>query len=718
MSGALGETRSALLGEAAELPDLTEPSAPAPSSAPAGSDAAEPAFLRRIRLRARRRVLWLRTLWAADAAGGLGVAITHGEVDRILTDADSVAEAERAFHAADPAARALAPAIADADDATADNSVVRRLRRDFALRDAEVDLLLLAAAVEVDPWLRRVFGYLHDDATASLPTPWLGRQLFEWPADAAFGPESGLLRWRLARPVDGAPSPWSIATPWVADPHVASWLRSGPSMDPRLAGAVELFAPARPDPAACLYPAELAAMTDFVRALAHDRGPTMALVLRGPPGAGKRTLARQACDQLRVPLLVADAGQLMGPAVDAAAAAEAMVLVTRSARMLRAALYWHDSDGAAPAAWRESSRRVALSIFGTTATAPAAAIDEEAARRTVELPPLTRAARARLWSALSEEPAPAPVLDWSLLPSDIARAAAVSPAGPDAVVEACRATLPVESTALASPLPRPYVWDDLVLSPSVREHLDELEQQARLRWPVYEEWGFQRMCPMGRGIAALFAGPSGTGKTMAAQVLARALGMEIYRIDLAGVVSKYIGETEKNLRQVFEACERANVLLFFDEADALFGQRTQVKDAHDRFANIEIDYLLQRMEQFDGIAVLATNRRGDIDSAFLRRLRFIVDFVPPGVAERRRLWTLALPARAPDGSELLDAIDWDRLAQRLDMTGAEIKAAAMRAAFLARSEGVRIGMNHLVRAARRELVKRGVAVRGGDLGLG
>src|SRR5262249_51990272 len=163
------------------------------------------------------------------------------------------------------------------------------------------------------------------------------------------------------------------------------------------------------------------------------------------------------------------------------------------------------------------------------------------------------------------------------------------------------------------------------------------------------------------------------------------------RVDLAGVMNKYIGETEKNLRRVFDACERANVLLFFDEADALFGQRMQVKDAHDRFANIEIDYLLQRMEQFDGIAILATNRRGDIDTAFLRRVRFIIDFFPPGVAERRALWTLALPAATATGEPLLDGIDCDVLAQRLEMTGADIKSAAMGAAFLARSEGTRIG---------------------------
>jgi DNA polymerase III delta prime subunit len=183
-------------------------------------------------------------------------------------------------------------------------------------------------------------------------------------------------------------------------------------------------------------------------------------------------------------------------------------------------------------------------------------------------------------------------------------------------------------------MPLPYRWADLVLAPHVAEHLRELEARARLRGDVLDGWGLADLTVMGRGVSALFAGPSGCGKTMAAQVLARSLDLELYRVDLAGVVSKYIGETEKHLRTVFDACQRAPVLLLFDEADALFGKRTQVKDAHDRFANIEIDYLLQRMERFDGLAVLATNRKADLDSAFLRRLRFVIDFVPPAAAER------------------------------------------------------------------------------------
>lgn len=215
----------------------------------------------------------------------------------------------------------------------------------------------------------------------------------------------------------------------------------------------------------------------------------------------------------------------------------------------------------------------------------------------------------------------------------------------------------------------------------------------------------------------MFAGPSGTGKTMAVQVLARALGLRIRRVDLSAVVNKYVGETEKHLKLVWDACEREPVILFIDEADALFGQRTQVKDAHDRFANTQINYLLQRMEQFDGIVILATNRKEDLDRAFLRRLRFIIDFLPPAPAERLRLWERALPAFGPGKVPLLDeGIPWRTLAEEIDLTGAGIKSAALRAAFLARGEGARIATRHILTAARRELEKNGHVLRAGDLG--
>jgi len=303
-----------------------------------------------------------------------------------------------------------------------------------------------------------------------------------------------------------------------------------------------------------------------------------------------------------------------------------------------------------------------------------------------------------------------------MLPGEMAAALQTAPAGELALDQACRAFLRHAPGDLLTALPLPYTWNDIVLPTGLQTHLEELEQQVRLRHAVLDEWGFERLTPMGRGLSALFAGPSGTGKTMAAQVMARSLGLEIRRVDLSSVVNKYIGETEKRLKQVFDACERDKVILFFDEADALFGQRTQVKDAHDRFANIEINYLLQRMEQFDGLAILATNRKEDLDRAFLRRLRFIIDFLPPAPAERLRLWRLALPPKTPTGLDLWEpGIPFEKLAAELDLNGAGIKASALRAAFLARQEGSRIATRHIVAAVRREMQKQGQVLRGAEL---
>jgi SpoVK/Ycf46/Vps4 family AAA+-type ATPase len=203
----------------------------------------------------------------------------------------------------------------------------------------------------------------------------------------------------------------------------------------------------------------------------------------------------------------------------------------------------------------------------------------------------------------------------------------------------------------------------------------------------------------GLGISALFAGESGTGKTMAAEVLANRLGLNLYRIDLSAVVSKYIGETEKNLRQLFDAAEGGGAILFFDEADALFGKRSEVKDSHDRYANIEVNYLLQRMEAYEGLAILATNLRSALDRAFLRRLRFIVTFPVPGVAERTEIWRRVFPAETP-----LDGIDHDRLG-RLALTGGGIHNVALNAAFAAAGQEIPITMPLVLDAARAEFRK-------------
>jgi hypothetical protein len=565
--------------------------------------------------------------------------------------------------------------------------------------------------VEIDPWWRRVCGYLHDDASAAQATLWLAAGLFGWDRDVRLGPDSALVHWQLARPADNDANPWSTTAPWRADPHIVTWLFDGAAADPSLGAAAEPSAALD-----CLYPDVLAAMRQFADSvLEHDPATPVAIELIGPDGSGRQTLAAQlAAASGKNGLFVADGRVLLGPGVPCNLASEHLIRAARSARLSDSILYWRSAEAVEARVWSLLDGAAQITIFGADAPFQAN-VHSRALRRIFKLPPLSRRQRCALWERLGSDDVPGPVSDWALTPGEIAKAASTAVASRDAVIEVCRAMLHQAPGELFVPLPCPYTWEDIVLTPTLRAHLEELEMQARLRYAVLEDWGFERLLPMGRGLTALFAGPSGTGKTMAAQVLARSLGMDLYRVDLAGVVNKFIGETEKRLKRVFDACERANVLLFFDEADALFGQRMQVTQAHDRFANIEIDYLLQRMEQFDGVAVLATNRKEDLDKAFWRRLRFIVDFLLPGPAERLELWRKSLPLRSPSGEEILGAIDWELLASKLSLTGADIKTAALGAAFLARAANSKITMQHVLNAVRRQMSKHGQVLRTGDL---
>lgn len=264
---------------------------------------------------------------------------------------------------------------------------------------------------------------------------------------------------------------------------------------------------------------------------------------------------------------------------------------------------------------------------------------------------------------------------------------------------ACRRQARPQIRDLAQPLQSLATWDDLVLPAVQARMLREMAMQVRQRMAVYETWGFAARSSRGLGISALFAGPSGTGKTMAAEVLAHALDLDLYRIDLSQVVSKYIGETEKNLARVFDAAEEGGAILLFDEADALFGKRSQVNDSHDRYANIEVSYLLQRMEAYRGLAILTTNRKSALDEAFLRRLRFIVSFPFPDATQRAAIWQRIFPPETPT-----DGLDIDVLA-RLNVTGGTIRNIALGAAFLAADAGTPVRMAHVVHAARTEYAK-------------
>ncbi len=287
------------------------------------------------------------------------------------------------------------------------------------------------------------------------------------------------------------------------------------------------------------------------------------------------------------------------------------------------------------------------------------------------------------------------------------RAGARTQPSPAAVTEelyrACRSQSSTKLGELAQKVTPLYTWDDIVLSKDTLRHLREICLHVRHRRRVFTDWNFDKRISMGKGTSALFSGPSGTGKTMAAEIIANDLGLDLYKIDLSTVVSKYIGETEKNLSRIFQEAESSNAILFFDEADAIFGKRSEVKDAHDRYANIEINYLLQKMEEYEGIVIMATNFQKNIDEAFTRRLRFIVEIPLPDRNYRARIWRNIFPAETPCAED----IAFDFLAGKFEISGGNIKNIALNAAFLAAENSGVVSMKHIIRATRREFQKMG-----------
>ncbi len=624
----------------------------------------------------------LRALAAAHVAAArrrweaLGhPATVHDGIDSIL---------------AGPEPAECAAEVAAARESLAADPHWRRLARALEVVDRELEWLALLAACELDPRLTRVLGYLDDSANPAPPTPAVAALVWHWPLGYQPGPACALARWQLAGPAGG----WQRTTPWTVDADIAAFVAGAPDWV-RFRDAVSVPELAGRE---CLHPGLLADMRAAVAALSGAGRMGCEVELVGEPGSGRRTLLAQLAVAVgRSPVIMTG---------------DDHVRALRTAKLLDALPIWI-ADGGEVVGADASAQAVTLVARRTPASSPL----EGMVRLTWTLPPIDRTQRELLWSAHTIDQAPHVLRDWELTPADVEVGAAAAVAGPAVASRVIRRRLRAGALESMTALACPYGWDDLVVPDRVTAQLRRLQHQVLLTQDVLDGWEFRRLCPTSTGITALFAGPSGTGKTMAAQVLARSLELDLYRVDLAEVVNKYIGETEKRLAAVFAECERSNVMVLFDEADALFGQRTRVRDAHDRYANIEIDYLLQRLDTFRGVAVLATNRKSDLDPAFLRRLRVIVDFVAPTPAERLRLWRQALPARTTTGEPLTAGLDHQWLAANLELTGAEITSIALSAAFDAREAGELIKTGHVIGASRRELGKRGTVLRLEPTGL-
>ena len=621
------------------------------------------------------------------------------------------------------------------------------LRSRFGLREFEIGVLLICLAIGLDTRYERLYGYLQDDVTKTRPSVDLVLNLLEadpierLAARACFERDAPLVRYRLVALFDdpSRPTPPLIGRYIKVDDRIVSFLLDADELDAAIEPCVRMMPPGQEIDALIID-------EDMKRGLHTLAAPPLDGVppdearhivqLEGRPGSGRATIARAVCTARHVPLIGVDLERLL----DRGDVATSLALIDREAHLAGAALLWSGLDALMADEHRTSlpdflqilQRGPPLAFVATeTAQLPMRAPDAmRYDRLTVALP--TTSQRLSLWHrALDGRPSDVPAPDlagiatrFRFSPRQIDESTHTAgnlakwrdPIGARIAVQdlydACRYHSNRALTTLARKMSTRLGWHDIVLPPDRLMQLREICNHMKYRHQVLNEWGFEHKLVSSKGLMALFAGPAGTGKTMAAQIIAGQLGLDLYKIDLSSVISKYIGETEKNLGRIFDEAQTANAVLLFDEADALFGKRSEVRDSHDRYANIEVGYLLQRVEEYDGIAILATNFRRNMDEAFVRRLQFTVDFPFPNEADRFRMWQRILPDATPRDT----TIDLALIARRFDLTGGNIRNIALAAAFLAADDSDIIRMKHLIAATQREYQKMGKLVADGEFG--
>lgn len=589
----------------------------------------------------------------------------------------------------------------------------------FGLTPFEQQVLLLCAAMELDTQIAPLCAQAQDAPNRPYPTFALALSLFDHPTWDIVSQERPLRYWRLVEANSTTTQPLTTS-PLRADERIVSYLKGLNALDDRLRPFVM---PLTCDRATLLLPpSQEETVQQTLMALQRASHHTPAVVqLVGTDPLSQQLIVQAVAAELKLyPYRLA--AQLLPSQLSELEILER--LCQRESRLLPILFYLdaHTLEsagtGQSAALTRFLSRSQGLFLIGTREIQsgvgrPGAVID-------VDKP--TPAEQAALWESVLAE---AETQEWlqdkhqqaallsgqfrlnALTIQQVAEAVLSEQreqpeheeAVGDRLWQSCQVETRPHLDTLAQRLDPRATWADLVLPDDETTLLHQIADQVRHRHRVYETWGFHRRMNRGLGISTLFAGESGTGKTMAAEVIANELRLDLYRIDLSAVVSKYIGETEKNLRRLFDAAEDGGAILFFDEADALFGKRSEVKDSHDRYANIEINYLLQRIESYRGLAILATNFKNAIDTAFLRRLRFVVNFPFPGVPERQAIWQKAFPPETPQAD-----LNFKQLA-RFNLTGGNIHNIVLNAAFLAAQSNTAVTMPQVLMATRNEFRK-------------
>jgi hypothetical protein len=589
------------------------------------------------------------------------------------------------------------------------------LAQRLGLSQFEREVLLLCAAIELDTRTTNLCALAHEAPNRPYPTFALAMALFDDPSWDVLSPERPLRYWQLVEINQPGAQPLTTS-PLRADERILNSLKGLNYLDDRLTPLLVPFEVELDHTRLSPSQQAAASLARMHLSLPGAIWAAMVVQLVGPDSLSKQLVAQKVAQEIGLHLVRMQAEILPTQANELENLAR---LWRREVRLLPVALYLdtHEISGLAnpegqpPAVHRFLARSEGTLIISTRDVQPG--LGSTAA--TVEVDKPTPTEQQDAWAQALGTPDPK-------IPSELAGQFNLNLASLESIAKsvlelpeegedlkirvwnACRLRTRPRMDLLAQRLDVKAKWNDLVLPKEQAQLLEQIADQVGQRNKVYDEWGFRERMNRGLGITVLFSGESGTGKTMAAEVIANRLNLDLYRIDLSAVINKYIGETEKNLRRVFDAAEDGGALLFFDEADALFGKRSEVKDSHDRYANIETSYLLQRMEAYRGLAVLATNMKSALDQAFLRRLRFIVVFPFPGPRERKLIWEKVFPPQVFAGNGEPPPIDFERLA-RFNLTGGSIHNIAINAAFLAAGLGQPVEMQHVLMAIRTEFRK-------------
>jgi hypothetical protein len=585
------------------------------------------------------------------------------------------------------------------DDSMKRPSAIDHLTAIFGLSSFERELLLLCAGVEMEPALEERCCQMLGRSQRGFVTFSLAMSVLRDPHWSALAPTSPLRRYRL---IEMESSQGLTSVPLHIDERVLHYLAGVNRMDQRLEPVLHY----RPGPD-WLAEEHWTLATETIATVENGLPQDFAVHLCGDDAAGQERIAALIAHRAERELFVL---RMEDTPPAGAELDQFLALWNREALLLPAylLLQWERDTPTAAA------KQLVARLPGPLMIASREPLQLHRAVETYEVNKTGPTGQKHMWE-IALGPAAASMNSMidevseqfrlsaetivSLGTAKLTRESIGSEQMPERLWNVCRSVTRPRLETLAQRIKPVSDWEDLILPELQMQMLRQLAAQSRHRMTVYERWGFAEKGQRGLGISALFSGPSGTGKTLAAEVLAADLRLDMYRIDLSSVVSKYIGETEKNLKEVFDAAETGGVLLLFDEADAIFGKRAEVKDSHDRYANIEVGYLLQRMESFQGLAILTTNIKSSLDKAFQRRLRFVVDFPFPDVTQREAMWARAFPPRTPT-----EGVEPARLAN-LNMSGGNIRNIAMNAAFLAAEAASPVRMEHVLQATQLEAVK-------------